>query len=426
MKAMRMLLAACLLAMLGLGVAYAQTQAEGVTYAKEVSRILYKNCAECHRPGGIGPFSLLTYRQAKGWSKMIKEVVTEGRMPPWHADPAIGKFRNDRRLGQEDIAALVSWVDGGMPLGDETQLPEPPEFDENWRIGHPDVVFEMPREVTINPTGVVPYMEIEVPTNFTEDKWIKAMEAKPGNSKVVHHIIIFNRAPQFTAGEREDFQRIGRGFLVGFAPGVIPEELPDGYAVKIPAGSTLIFQMHYTPTGKTEVDRSAFGIKFADGPPTHEVVTATTVNFEFTIPPNDPNYRVEAESVVPADVLLLAMTPHMHYRGKSFEYIVHYPDGKSETLLRVPRYDFNWQTTYKLTEPARLPKGTRIQCVAHFDNSANNPYNPDPNKAVKWGDQTWEEMMIGWMSMAWCDSNPAAQVAQSNLATPAAIGAGGE
>lgn len=390
----------------------AQTQGE-ITYAKEVSRLLHTHCADCHHPGGIGPFSLLTYRQAKGWGEMIKEVVQERRMPPWHADPSVGKFKNDRRLTDREIETIVKWVDGGRPLGDEADLPKPPRFSEDWRIPTPDAVFEIPREVTIQPSGVVPYQEFEVPTGFTEDKYIRAMEAMAGNPKVVHHIIVFMRAPGMDRGETAEFQRIGRGFLCGFAPGTIPTIFEPGYAVRVPAGATLIFQMHYTPTGKTEVDRSRFGVVFANEPPKHEIITATTVNFEFEIPPNEPNHRVEAESILPSDAMLFAMTPHMHYRGKSFEYLIRYPDGRTDCLLKVPNYDFNWQTTYILEEPALLPKGTRIQTVAHFDNSANNPYNPDPSKRVRWGEQTWEEMMIGWMDLAWLKEGELQKLSQN-------------
>lgn len=371
------------------------------TYAKEVSRIIQAKCADCHHPNGIGPFSLLTYRQTKGWAEMIKEVVSDRRMPPWHADPAVGKYRNDRRLTDEEIQTIVKWADGGRPMGNEADLPAPIKYSEDWRIPGPDMVFELPEEQSIDPSGVVPYREIEIPTNFTEDKWLQAIEARASNPKVVHHIIVFVRSPEMQAGERQDFQRLGRGFLVGFAPGVIPTVLPEGHAVKVPKGSSLIFQMHYTPTGKHEVDRSQLGINFAKQPPAREVITATTINGDFTIPAGDPNYRVVAGSVLPDNAILYSMTPHMHYRGKSFEYIAHYPDGKSETLLRVPNYDFNWQTSYILETPARLPKGTRIETIAHFDNSAANKANPDPTKPVRWGEQTWEEMMIGWMNMSW-------------------------
>ncbi|MDZ4861515.1 MAG: cytochrome c [Candidatus Hydrogenedentes bacterium] len=371
------------------------------TYAKEVSRLMQEHCAGCHHAGGIGPFSLLSYRQTKGWGEMIKEVVTNRTMPPWHADPAVGKFKNDRRLTDEEIATIVNWIDSGHPLGNEADMPAPLKFSQEWAIESPDAIFEIPKEVTINPSGVVPYMEFEVPTNFTEDMWLQSIEARAGNPKVVHHIIVFVRSPDLGNGDKEEFQRLGRGFLVGFAPGVMPTVFQEGYAVKVPKGSTFVFQMHYTPTGKTEVDKSKLGVVFAKSPPQHEMITATTINFDFQIPAGADNHEVQADSVLPSDGVLFAMTPHMHYRGKAFEYIAHYPDGKSETLLRVPNYDFNWQTTYVLEKPAVLPKGTRIQTIAHFDNSDKNKANPDPTRPVRWGEQTWEEMMIGWMDIIW-------------------------
>lgn len=422
MHAIRFACALCLCCLAGFaGLAQDQAPAQNTpTYAKDISRLMQKHCADCHHPGGIGPFSLLTYRQTKGWAEMIKEVVTDRRMPPWHADPEVGKFKNDRRLSDEEIQTIVNWVDNGRPMGNEADMPPPITFSQEWRIPTPDAVFEMPKEVTINPQGVVPYMEFEVPTNFTEDKWLQAIEVRPGNPKVVHHIIIFVRSPEMVAGEKEEFQRIGRGFLVGFAPGTIPTIYQPGYAVKVPKGSTFIFQMHYTPTGKTEVDKSKLGIVFAKEPPQHEMITATTVNFDFQIPAHDPNYRVEAVSELPADAMLYAMTPHMHYRGKSFEYIAHFPDGRSERLLCVPNYDFNWQTTYVLEQPVLLPKGTKMQTIAHFDNSANNKYNPDPSRPVRWGEQTWEEMMIGWMGLSWVPiSQKTAEAGGASFGAPA-------
>lgn len=381
---------------------------EEITYAKHISRILAENCERCHHPGGIGPFSFSTYRQAKGWSKMINEVVQARRMPPWHADADVGHFANDRRLSDEEVAQVATWVENGMPRGDAADMPELTKYDTDvrWRIGNgtPDQIFTMPEEVQIRPTGVMPYVIKQVPTNFKEDMWIQEMEAMPGNSKVVHHILMYVRTPDQQDGSMNDFLRLGAGFLTGYAPGTVEQTTPTGIGIKIPAGSSLIFQMHYTPTGKSEVDQSSFGVVFAKEEPKHEMLTATSVNFDFKIPANAENYPVTADLEVPRDTLLFSMTPHMHYRGKSFEYVAKYPDGTEEALLRVSNYDFNWQISYALAEPAFLPKGTILHTKALFDNSANNPYNPDPTKPVTWGDQTWEEMMIGWMTIAWVDS----------------------
>lgn len=381
---------------------------EQVTYSKHISRLVQARCQECHQPNGIGPFSLLDYRQTRGWARMIREVIDENRMPPWHADPAHGEFANDRSLSDAEKQMVYDWIDNGMPRGNEADLPEPIEWKNEWRIGEPDVIFEMPEEVTIDPAGVVPYKYFRTETNFEEDVWISAAECLPGNPKVVHHIIMFVQSPNgdgnFARGEVSEGDG---GFLDAFAPGGVPQIMKPGQARKIPAGSSLIWQMHYTPTGKTEVDRSKFGIKFATGPITHEIATGSAVNFNFSIPPNESNYRVESEVKFPQGGTLFALAPHMHYRGKDFDYTVVYPNGDEEKILSVPNYDFNWQTTYHLKEPMVLPPGTKIECVAHFDNSADNPYNPDPSKTVTWGDQTWEEMMIGFFhySMDVVDDN---------------------
>ncbi len=372
---------------------------EQVTYAKHISRLMQQSCQECHNPGGIGPFSLLNYRQTKAWSKMIREVVDTNRMPPWGAAPHVGKFSNDRSLSQEEKDMLFAWIDNGMPRGNAEDMPEEIEFHNRWRIGEPDMVFELPEEVTIEPTGVVDYKYFMTKTNFTEDKWVKAAECLPGNPKVVHHIIMFVREPgdnsQMARGED------GNGFFDAFAPGGEPMVLEPGQARKIPAGAELIWQMHYTPTGKTETDRSQFGIIFADEAPEQEVMTENAINFNFQIPAGAPNHRVESEYVFEKPATIISFAPHMHYRGKSFTYELVKPDGTREMLLDVPQYDFNWQITYDLAEPLHVEPGAKLHCVAHFDNSADNPYNPNPDRPVSWGDQTWEEMMIGFFHFAY-------------------------
>ncbi len=367
-----------------------------ITYSKHISRLVQENCQTCHHPNGVGPFSMTNYRQTKAWGKMIKEVVSEGRMPPWHADPSVGHFQNDRSLSADEKAMFVKWVDSGMPRGDDADLPAPIEIHNEWRIGEPDMVFEMPQEMSIDPTGVVPYQYFVTETNFTEDKWVSMAQCKPGNPKVVHHIIVFIRDPKNAQGEMRG--ESGQGFFDAFAPGSIPMMLEPGVARKIPAGAQIVWQMHYTPTGKAEVDRSQFGIKFAEGPIHTEIMTDQAINFEFQIPANNNAFKVEADKVFDQDVILHDLSPHMHYRGKSFDYTLTFPDGRVQKLLNVPGYDFNWQTTYILDEPISIPKGTKMHCVAYFDNSDANPFNPDPSKDVTWGDQTWEEMMIGFFN----------------------------
>lgn len=378
--------------------AAAGSSVTSITYTKDIAPMLQAHCGECHHPGGIAPFSLNSYRQVRGWSKMIKEVVLDGRMPPWHADPHVGEWKNDRSLSEEQKQTIVKWIEGGMPQGDPADAPEEVEWHNEWRIGEPDVVFEMPEEVTIDPAGVVPYMYFETKTNFEDDVWVSAMECLPGNPKVVHHIIMFVSDPNSPLNFRDDEVGEGRssGFLDAFAPGGVPQMLPEGQARLIPKGASLIWQVHYTPTGKLETDRSKFGIKFAKGPINFEMRTGNAINTDFEIPPHADNYKVESWTTFTSPVTLMSFAPHMHYRGKSFDYFLETPDGKRTHLLSVPRYDFNWQTTYHLKEPLSVPAGSKMHCIAHFDNSANNPYNPDPEKAVRWGDQTWEEMMIGF------------------------------
>jgi hypothetical protein len=372
---------------------------EAVTYCNQVVRIIQDRCQTCHHAGTAAPFSLLTYKDAVNWSDTIREVIVDKRMPPWHADPNYGHFSNDRRLTKDEQETFIAWLDSGMELGEKKDLPPARTYADGWVIGKPDVVFELPEEQTLPAKGVVEYQYFETPTNFKEDVWLQAAEARPGNRAVVHHIIVFCKDPKSNG-------RGGRGgdnFIVGTAPGDMPMILRPGMAKKIPAGSTLVWQMHYTPTGKVEKDRSQVGFIFykEKEPPKWNAQTRGISEGGFVIPPGAGNHPVQSEWVVPRDTLLLSFSPHMHLRGKDFKYQAEYPDGRKEIVLSVPRYDFSWQTTYRVAEPMVLPKGTKLHCFAHFDNSAKNPANPDPKKEVRWGDQTWEEMMIGFVDYAW-------------------------
>jgi mono/diheme cytochrome c family protein len=373
-----------------------------ITYAKEVARILQDNCQTCHHAGTAAPFSLLTYDDAVQWSDSIKEAVSEKRMPPWFADPHYGAFANDRRLKESDLKALLSWIDSGKAFGDKKDLPAERTYADGWVIGKPDVVFTLPEEQTVPASGTVPYRFFVTPTNFKEDVWIEAAEARPGNRAVVHHIIVSYRDPK-TKGRSGNGAAGGDGFIVGTAPGDMPLMLRPGVARKIPAGAELVWQMHYTPNGKEAKDLSQVGLIFYKGkePPKYNAQTLGIMNGNFVIPPGDSNHKVESEWVVPRDTYLLSLIPHMHLRGKDFKYQAVFPDGKTQTLLSVPKYDFNWQLTYRTEQPLHLPKGTKIHCTAHFDNSASNKANPDPKSEVTWGDQTWEEMMIGFVDFMW-------------------------
>jgi mono/diheme cytochrome c family protein len=372
-----------------------------VTYSGQVARILQDNCQTCHHPGTAAPFSLMTHEDAVKWADNIKEAVADKRMPPWYADPHSGKFSNDRRLKKEDLEALLAWIDTGMEPGDKKDLPPERTYADGWVIGKPDVIFELPKEVDVPANGTVDYQYYTTKTNFKEDVWVTAAEARPGNRGVVHHIIVSYRDPK--SKDRQNGRGIGDGFLVGTAPGDMPLILSNGIARRIPAGAELIWQMHYTPNGKPAKDRSQVGLVFYKGkePPKFNSQTIGISEGSFVIPPGDANHKVESEWTVPRDTLLLSFMPHMHLRGKDFEYKLQYPDGKTEIVLSVPHYDFNWQLAYREETPKFLPKGTKIHCTAHFDNSAANKANPDPKKTVRWGDQTWEEMMIGWVDFIW-------------------------
>jgi peroxiredoxin/mono/diheme cytochrome c family protein len=369
------------------------TEVGPVTYSANVASVLRDRCQSCHRPGQVGPFSLLTYDDARRHAAMIREVVDDRRMPPWHADPRYGHFQNDRRLSARERATLVAWVDQGAPLGDPAAIPAARSFPDGWTVGKPDLVIEIPEPYVVAAQGVVDYVYIRIPSHFAEDKWVQAAEAMPGDREVVHHIIVFvdDHSQKDGEGEKKN------AYLCGYAPGDLPSVYPAGTAKRIPAGSDFIFQIHYTPNGKMRTDRSKAGLTFAKAPVEHEAHTRAIMQQKFEIPPGADNYPVESTFTVPRDAHLLNFMPHMHLRGKSFQYEATFPDGRKQKLLSVPAYDFAWQSAYILTEPLALPKGTRIDCLAHFDNSAGNPANPDPATAVSWGEQTFEEMMIGFI-----------------------------
>lgn len=395
-----------------------------VTYTKDVAPILYKSCAACHRPGEIAPMSLLSYKDVRPWAKSIREVVAERRMPPWLADPHYGEFSNDRRLSQKEIDTIVAWVDAGAKEGDAKDLPAKPNFsDVGWKFGTPDVVLPMTVEASVPADGVVAYRHFVVPTNFTEDKYIQYAEIKRGDPSVVHHVIVSVREPGQGSlppagelnlgaaanreGEARTLQQapgqVGQartnnpdGMLLGWAPGMSPLILRPGQAKLIRKGSVLIFQMHYTTNGQASTDRTSIGLYFAKGPIEKRVITTGAAARNLVIPAGAPSYESKATFTFKEDAHIVSFMPHMHVRGKDFEYTLTYPDGTSKVLLKVPRYDFNWQLNYFLKEPVAAPKGSRVDCVAHHDNSERNKYNPDPSKEVRWGPQTWEEMMIGW------------------------------
>jgi hypothetical protein len=386
------------------------------TFSKDVAPILNQNCVSCHRPGDIAPMALMTYEQARPWAASIREKVSSGEMPPWHSTDAHGTFSNDRRLSAADKDTLLRWASNGAPQGNPKDLPAPPKFAEGWEIGTPDLVLTMPKAYNVPDKGTVNYQYFQIPTNFTEDKWIQAIEVRPGVRKVVHHILVFNREPGNPA-PKSAFMPVaiaspgdapvdpskpkqpqpgfgtGTGTLIATtAPGTNAMWFAPGSAVKIKAGSTLLLQVHYTANGTAATDLSSVGLIFAKAEPKQEVHNSAFVNAMLKLPPGADNQEVNSAIQFNEDSHITALFPHTHLRGKSWQYTLVYPDGRRQEILSVPHYDFNWQTYYIFTKPLAVPKGSRIEAVAHYDNSTNNKWNPDPTIEVHWGEQTWQEM----------------------------------
>jgi Copper type II ascorbate-dependent monooxygenase, C-terminal domain len=381
------------------------------TFSKDIAPILYKNCATCHRPGEIAPMPLLTYQQARPWAKSIRQNVSQGLMPPWHASEPRGVFLNDRRLSDADKAAILAWADGGAPEGNPKDLPPAPHFVEGWQIGNPDLVLSMAKPFDVPASGTIDYQYFTIPTNFTEDKWVQAMEIRPGVRSVVHHVIVYMREPEstpFQSGFNQVLPRLpqmnrpgGRGpgvMLAAVAPGAPPMVFQSGEAIRIPAGSSLVFQVHYTANGKPAADQSSIGLIFARQAPEREVHTAAFMDPMLKIAAGDPDQAIDSAIEFTEDCHITAMVPHTHLRGKTWHYRLIYPDGRSEVVLDVPHYDFNWQTWYTFAQPLAVPKGARLESTAHYDNSPNNPSNPNSKVDVHWGDQTWDEMQYTAMT----------------------------
>ena len=370
-----------------------------VTYSKHIAPLLNSRCVECHRSGEIAPFSLTNYSEVVGWAETMVEVVQENRMPPWHANPEHGHFSNDRRLKDDEKQLVYDWVKAGAPEGDPKDLPAPPQFAEGWRLPRVDQeIFMSTASYDVPAEGTVNYQYFTVDPGFTEDKWVQAAECRPGNRAVVHHIIVGIRPGHGKSKNRPG--AIPSQWLTATAPGARPLLLADGMAKFVPAGSKLVFQMHYTPNGSPQKDRSSVALMFTDASKVRkEVATLEIENHFIFIPPTTPDYQAEAWHMLRRDTVLLSLFPHMHLRGKAFRYEAKYSDGTTEILLDVPRYDFAWQGTYELAQPKLLPKGTQLHCIAHYDNSPGNIANPNPNRVVHWGDQTWDEMMIGYLDV---------------------------
>ncbi len=433
------------------GVLFTLPLAAEVTFTHDVAPILYQHCVACHHPNDVAPMALITYEQVKPWAASIKEAVLMRKMPPWKADPHYGKWSNDSSLTTAEIETLKAWADGGKIEGNPKDLPAAPVFADGWRIGKPDLIVGIP-EQKLAGSGPDVHVNIRVPTNFTEDRWVIAAELRPGNRKVVHHAHVFvsppnkeaaapaaknaapdpvrqyakwlmlhdatdswvrPEAPVIDDGCAVDDNGNIPGSVVGelnllssYLPGRDPDVFPEGTARLVPAGSTLNFQIHYSlTTGKPEVDATSVGLIFAKTPPRQPSLRLDFGNHLFLIPAGSPDQKVTECHSFSKDIYITSLTPHMHYRGKSMRIMADYPDGRKETLLYVPEYNFHWQITYRPVEPIHLPKGSRVEIEAHFDNSRNNPLNPDPGKTIRWGSASENEMMDGWIEFL--DSPPA-------------------
>jgi mono/diheme cytochrome c family protein len=448
-------LAGLLAGLFGFGAAAAE-----VTFSRDVAPILYKHCVACHHPNDIAPMSLLTYRDARPWAASIKQAVVTGKMPPWKADPHFGKWSNDSRLNDAEIQTIVAWVNGSKLEGDPKDMPPEPKFTAGWHIGQPDAVIPIP-EHKIEATGPDEYTYITVPTNFTEDKWVVAAELKPGNRKVVHHAHVFvvdpeeaadsnKKTPDNPAMEYTKWLQVNQGSLTfvrpdapainegclkddngsfpgnkqtdlgtlisSYLPGREADVYPEGTARLIKAGSKVSFQIHYSrTTGKPETDITSVGLIFAKQPPKQIARRIDLSNQLFLIPAGAPDQEVTECHTFQKDMYITSLTPHMHLRGKAMTFDVTYPDGRTETLLKVPHYDFNWQITYRAATPIFIPKGTRLKIDAHFDNSPNNRVNPDPTKIIRWGLASEVEMMDGWVE--YVDAVPGEPPQQTSAAT---------
>jgi hypothetical protein len=395
-----------------------------VTFYKDVLPVLEQRCDQCHRPGESTPMSLLTYKEARPWAAAIKEAVLSKKMPPWFADPAHSRFANDRTLPNDERDVLVAWANGGATEGNPKDAPKLLAFTDGWTIGKPDLVIEMPMEYMVQAVGKVDYTYVVIPTGFTEDKWVEAVEVRPSNRSVFHHVVLLSRSPgssymsealpgePFVPAEKEKRHQPDTGegqfalftgnveIVSVYVPGGVAYRTRQGQARLIKARSDLVFQMHFTANGKVQADHSKVGFVFARQAPKERVVNTFVQNPNIHIPPGESNYREVAKVKLYEDVKVQSLFPHMHVRGKALQYRAIYPTGESQVLRSVPRYDFNWQLTYDLADPLVLPKGTELEVTAWYDNSANNPFNPDPKADVWWGPQTWDEMLAGFVDFA--------------------------
>jgi mono/diheme cytochrome c family protein len=390
-----------------------------VTYARDISRIMQNNCVECHRAGGPGPFALDSFEAVSARATMIRAVTQEGTMPPWFAAPMHGAdgsakpspWSNDRSLTNREKQAIAAWIDAGKPEGDRAELPAPRAFVQGeWRIGNPDAIYQLPEPIAIKADGFMAYQTVVVPTNLTEDRWVKAVQIAPTDPSVVHHVLVF-ALDAAAAKDSRTRRRLAAdesgGYWAAYVPGNDHYVLADGFARRLEAGSSLLFQIHYTPNGKATSDQMRLGVVFTDEAPKHVVRTAAISNVRISIPPGANHHREAGQVRIPANAKVLAFMPHMHVRGKAYRYELESADGGGrQMLLDIPAYDFNWQLRYELSEPLAVERGATLHGTAWYDNSAGNPANPDPTKTVRWGPQTVDEMMLGYIEYYLEDEDP--------------------
>ncbi len=386
------------------------------SFYPDVAPILERRCQTCHRSGGMAPMPLTSYEEVRPWAKAIRQSVIQRTMPPWPADRNHGRFANDPTLPESEILTIRDWVDSGSPRGKSADRRAAKTWPDQWTI-RPDLIAGMPRPFRLPARGEVDYQYVVIPLGLKKDQWVNAVEAKPGNRTVVHHIVLYVRQPGSdwlkevpagevwapkgrTIAEKRSIGHTTSDILLVYAPGSAATRWRAGMAKKIQAGSDLVLQIHYTPNGKPASDQTQVALEFAAGDPQYQVLTLQMGTDRIRIPPGDSDYRLTVSGTMPNDALLLSLFPHMHLRGKSFEYRLTGANGQYETLLKIPRWNFNWQMDYVLAEPKLLRAGQRLQIEAHYDNSANNPDNPDPSAEVEWGESSFEEMMIGFFDLA--------------------------
>jgi hypothetical protein len=404
-----------------------------VTFAKDVASIIYKNCATCHHPGEVAPFSLVTYDEVKKHAKQIAAVTKNRFMPPWKAD-SHGEFVNERRLTEQEIATLDTWAAGGTPMGDASAIPPPPKFPQGWRIGKPDQIISMPEKYSVEAEGRDVYRCFVVPTNYGEDKFISALEFHPGNRALVHHVIAYldttgaaRKLDEKDPGSGYTSSGGGVGFLPtamlgGWAPGNDPETLPDGIGILLPRGGDIVLEVHYHKTGKPETDLTQVGVKYASKPVDKRLRLMVVTNFAINIPPGESNYILKGTTPIGADVTVLGVTPHMHLLGREMTVTAETPDGKSRQMVKVPDWDFNWQIPYAFKEPVKLPAGSKLSLVARYDNSSANPHNPsNPPKRVTFGEQTTNEMCFAFVGFT-VDSEVLTKGIKAKKVTPYELG----